>query len=134
MSGLCIEDLETLRKDLENIWSQETALPGTTSGIPSAGQCAASSVVIQKYMGGKLASTNIDGISHWFNRLCSDTEYDVDLTGDQFGYPKIQVAARDTLYPNAKERSLSDVNTETMKRVDILIKRLEVLRSKNSME
>lgn len=128
MSGLCMEDLESFRKELENIWSQETALPGTTGGIPSAGQCAASSVVIQKYMGGKLASTNINGISHWFNILISDAEYDVDLTGDQFGYPKIQVAARGTLYPNAKERYLSDVNPETMKRVDILVQRLEALR------
>lgn len=71
--------------------------------------------------GGELVSSNVKGYSHWFNRIDG---YDIDLTGDQFGMPAVQMREAETLHSHSRIRTLSDVNTETWERTLLLSERL----------
>lgn len=75
-----------------------------------------------------MLSTLIVGQSHWFNRtrLCG-FEWDVDLTGDQFGHPAIQLAGRGLLYAAGRERPWSDLSAETLSRASVLAIRAGLL-------
>jgi len=46
------------------------------------------SLIVQDMYGGKIMSGQIGGIPHYWNKLC---HMEVDLTGDQFKKPKIQI-------------------------------------------
>jgi hypothetical protein len=47
-----------------------------------------SSLVLQDMYGGSIKGGEVNGIPHYWNTFC---EHDVDLTGDQFKKPPIQV-------------------------------------------
>ena len=49
---------------------------------PSRGQCAVTALVVQDYLGGQLLRAEVEGGSHYWNRLPDGTE--LDLTRDQF--------------------------------------------------
>lgn len=105
-----------LRVRLEPAFTPETAVPGSKLTTPSSGQCAAVALIVHALLGGKLVSTRVAGTSHWFNRLVtSEGEFDVDLTGDQFGRPAVQLATAGALY-DATIRSLDEVKDETLRR------------------
>jgi hypothetical protein len=65
-------------------------------------------------------STKLGGVSHWFNRVGG---YDVDLTGDQFGFPTVQLAPAERLYSGARPRAFGELNAETLLRAQRLAER-----------
>lgn len=118
-------ELTILREKFEKGFSPETALGEFNNKIPSTGHCAVASIIIQTIYGGKFVSTYINNISHWFNRIIIDNqEYDIDLTGDQFNLPKIQIKPAGSLYSNTRIRETSDLNEETKIRSKILANKI----------
>jgi hypothetical protein len=112
-----VKYLEQLRSRLEQGFSRETAAPGFPSPSVSSGQCAAVSLIGRELLGGDFVSAVIDGHSHWFNRILDgNILLDIDLTGDQFGRPRIQIASPDNLYPSSKVRDPGEVHKETIAR------------------
>lgn len=113
-----------LRLRIEPAFGPDTAAEGFEGAGPSTGQCAATALVANEVLGGELASALVQKHSHWFNRVwASGKWWDVDLTGDQFGYPAIRVTEADELYRGAKVRDANDVNTETLRRAVKLAER-----------
>lgn len=112
---------EALRGQLEAAFSPATAAPGTDSAIPSAGHCAAVSHIFRSRLGGEYVSASVSGVSHWFNRVsvCGRV-FDVDLTGDQFGRPPVQVAPAGELYEGARLRRSDELRQETIDRASAL--------------
>lgn len=125
-----IKEFTELRKRLEAVFSDRTAAPGTKSDIPSAGHCAAVALLIYdlKHPNVKLLSTYIDGTSHWFNSISTESgDIQIDLTGDQFGFPAVQISELNKpLYSFPfKERNIDEANFETLCRSDRLYRALE---------
>lgn len=115
-----------LRARLEPWFSPETAVPGAVwhGAPPSTGHCAAVALIVQATIGGALQSTTVDGVSHWFNRVgTSGPPIDVDITGDQFGRPVIQLDVAGELYPETRARANEEVAPETLERALILSER-----------
>lgn len=109
--------LADLRRHVERYFQPDTAYPGTKSSIPSAGHCAIVSAIALLKLGGALASATVKGESHWFNRLSDGSQFwDVDLTGDQFGLPSVQIKPAGQLYSDAVIRSFDALNVETLER------------------
>jgi hypothetical protein len=124
------DDLELrareLRARLDPWFSPETAVPGTLwEGAPSStGHCAAVALIVQASMGGELQSTTVNGVSHWFNRIeATAGRLDVDITGDQFGRPRVQIKEAGELYPQTRSRAAGDVAPETLERAMVLSER-----------
>ena len=116
--------LQTERCCLETAFAPDTAYLGREGATPSAGHCAAVAVIVQLQLGGDLLSTTIDGEPHWYNRVFYDcSRWDVDLTGDQFGWPPIQAAAAGDLYYPSLLRSAADLTPETLVRASRLADR-----------
>lgn len=125
----------TLRARLEPAFAKDTAAIGFPAATPSAGHCAAVATIFQREHGGLLVSANVNGMSHWFNRFPAGTDWlDVDITGDQFGRSKIQIAPSNTLYEGTRIRSPSEVNGETIFRAILLANRAGIgwIESPNS--
>jgi hypothetical protein len=119
---------ETLRAQLERVFAPDTSVFGSPSMPPSTDHCAAVAVLVNAKFGGTYVSSVVDGRSHWFNRIqISDTKYDVDLTGDQFGYHPVMVSAYG-LHANTVERSSDDIRAETYARARILETRIAARR------
>jgi hypothetical protein len=117
-------ELLKLRAGLEKSFSHDTALNGLRSDVPSAGHCAAAAVIVWKTLGGSFVSTSLEGMSHWFNRIQVDDQLlDLDITGDQFGYPAVQIKPAEQLYPYTRERSPDELNDETLQRAALLARR-----------
>jgi hypothetical protein len=115
-----------LRKSFESAFSPDTAAPGFAGTAPSSGHCAAVALILYENLGGKLVSAKVDGQSHWFNRFyVGEDDVDVDLTGDQFERPPIQIAQPGALYPGTRERSIGEVNDETRNRASKLRERIK---------
>lgn len=117
--------LTNLRARLEEVFSPDTAYGGVGGPTPSTGHCAVVALLIQRFLGGELLSTTIHGPSHWFNRVWFEGySFDVDLTGDQFGYESVQLAPEGTLYHPYRFRLISEANEETRQRSLLLEERL----------
>ena len=116
--------LHEIRAALETAFRADTAVGGVAGATPSAGHCAAVSVIVRRILGGEHASAIVRGQSHWFNRveLCG-LILDVDLTGDQFGLPAVQVSHPGEMYYGTRTRSDGDVNDDTRRRADMLAAR-----------
>ena len=113
--------LKDIRRCLEGHFQQDTAYPGTQSQVASAGHCAIVSAITALTVGGTLASTKFNGVSHWFNRLFDGQQWwDIDLTGDQFGLPAIQVTPAGKLYSATAVQPLAALNSETLQRALVL--------------
>jgi len=118
------ETLADLRARLERAFNRDTAAPGFAGHAQSTGHCAAVSVIVSKLLGAAMVSTKIHGQSHWFNRIEVGAEqYDLDLTGDQYGFPPVQYACAEKLYPTTRVRSREDVNADTLRRARLLATR-----------
>jgi hypothetical protein len=118
------EIAERFRRRLESAYGPETASPNFPGSALSAGQCAATAAVFNAEIGGSFASARVDGLSHWFNRISiGPDQYDVDLTGDQFGRPTVQIGSAGSLYQGTRERSVSELNEETTRRAQILARK-----------
>lgn len=121
--------VQDLRNKLEPHFAPDTAVPGgAIPDIPSAGHCAAvSALLVQGALGlGEVqcVSTTIAEQSHWFNRVkLGKWTYDVDITGDQFGRPSVQIDAEGKLYTNARVRDKGELNAETLERAKLLASR-----------
>jgi FMN phosphatase YigB (HAD superfamily) len=117
LSASLLDPLREVRQRLEPAFAPDTAFIGSTGITPSAGHCAAVAAIVHRQLGGELLSTNIDGESHWFNRLEAPAGvWDVDLTGDQFGRPPVQAAPAGELYVPIRVRPFSDLRSETLER------------------
>ena len=127
--------LVTLRNDLEKIFSKETAYPSSRENpTPSAGHCAVVACMIHRlYPVFDIVSTVVTPIddpsrqcSHWLNALrMDDLSWFVDLTGDQFGYPKIQIFSGDI--NDYRIRSEDHIDEDTQKRLELFCQRYQAL-------
>lgn len=128
--------LGRIRARLELAFSPETRSPAhSKSETPSAGQCAAAALVVQQLIGGKVVSAQVQGESHWFNRIEYEGRcWDADLTGDQFGFPRVQLSAAGSLYPDGRVRDHSHVAPETLDRVRRLKSRAGLDASRSTGE
>lgn len=117
------DTLADLRGYLEAAFTSETAAEGLGGRGVSSGQCAAVSLVVMEELDTKVVSAYVDGISHWFNRIERESAVDIDLTGDQFGRPRVQVGKAGELYPETRERSISEADEETIDRAILLATR-----------
>jgi hypothetical protein len=119
-----------LRSALEGAFGEDTAFPGSTRHIPSAGHCAAVAALVKRNFGGWLVSATVENESHWFNRLrVGDQIFDIDLTGDQFGRAPIQIAGIGQLYPGTRVRRPTELLPETLARCEKLEQRARLTTS-----
>ena len=94
--------------------------------IPSsAGYCAATTIILNVLLDAHFFSTYVNGESHWFSRI--DGYFDVDLTGDQFGFSKIQITKAGHLYPNSKKREKYHLRRITCEKAYLLAKSVNML-------
>jgi len=121
-------ELSRLRSALENAFSPDTAWRQTTGSTTSAGHCGAVAAIVHRRYGGKLLQTWVRGTEHWFNRLATkEGPVDVDLTGDQFGFPPVQIERAGHLYLEASLRPAADLKPETIDRAERLLERARSL-------
>ncbi len=134
-----------IRRTLVKHFAPDTAYPGTQSSIPSAGHCAIVAAIAALEIGAGLASTSVQGVRHWINRVSDGNLFwDVDLTGDQFGLPEIQFAEAGKLYPEVRDESMTALKPETLQRAlklaqraglrDVIPPLMAMLRSKQDLE
>jgi hypothetical protein len=108
-----------LRRKLDKNFAADTCVGDFNEKVPATGHCAAVAIVVQQLFGGEFRSVMIGNYSHWFNRIEGT---DVDLTGDQFGRPAVQIGPN--LYPESNYRDPSHLNENTISRAELLAKRL----------
>jgi hypothetical protein len=66
----------------------------------------------------------VEGHSHWLNRFTlGSEEIDVDLTGDQFGLPALQMGEADSIYPETRVRRSEELTADTLLRARVLAER-----------
>jgi hypothetical protein len=119
-----LSELPLVRQRLDRAFRLDSAAPGTTWTVPSAGHCAAVAAIVEAEFGGKLVSTVLQGQSHWFNRLLIDGQWrDIDLTGDQFGFAPVQCDDEGSLYGRTRLRERDELNAETLSRASALARR-----------
>lgn len=125
---VAIEDqLRSIRAALDPAFAPSTANAGKAGATPSAGHCAAVAAIVRDKLGGKFVSTTVQGESHWCNRISVEgIELDVDLTGDQFGFPEVQVAPAGELYPDCRIREYAELTMETRNRARLLASRAAI--------
>lgn len=116
--------LAALRARLERAFRPDSAAPGTDWTLPSAGHCAAVAAIVHELYGGEFLSAFVQGQSHWLNRIYIGTHpRDVDLTGDQFSFPAIQISEPYRLYAGLRIRHPDELHNETIGRALLLARR-----------
>lgn len=116
-------NLELLQEALEHSWGPDTAQSPIPGRGPASGQCSASALVVQYYLGGEIWACLVNGkIKHYINVLGTE---EVDTTkaqfraGEELGF---------TYQPTYSELVFKD----TLEKFVILLKRVEeYLESKN---
>ena len=115
---------EELRRALDSAFTRETAFSASRNDVPSAGHCAVVAVIVRRWLGGRLVSAMVANQSHWFNRLQAGKRFvDMDLTGDQFGRPPVQIRTAGQLYTGTRVRRPVELKAETIQRSEILEER-----------
>lgn len=114
-------DIYQIRQYVSWGWCNETVSGPDGDAMDSYGQCAVTALWVLERYGGSLVSARVNGVSHWYNY--TENLY-VDLTGDQFGYPEIQIS-NDPIYPNSKFRSFDEIDGATWNRYQILLDKLK---------
>jgi len=117
--------LRFLRFVLERAFSKETANPTHyNSRVPSSGHADAVSCVLASQLDATVRVTLVDGKEHFFNRFFyQGSFYDVDLTGDQFGFEKVRCDKEGFILQNSREVASSDISTDTKRRARILARK-----------
>ncbi len=116
-----------MRERIAPHFNERYAYQGPSPTTKSGGHCAIVAVIVNRISGGTLVSTMINGQSHWWNRFTFKDEnetitIDVDLTGDQFGFPEVNVSMNEDLYPDARVRHYTDIQPETwLRAMDMMI-------------
>ncbi len=83
---------------------------------------------------GSLVSTVVNGKSHWLNRVRVGLKsVDLDLTGDQFGRPSVQITEKGTLYPGERLRQPQELTSETIHRAKKLASKVGIKSIDNSI-
>lgn len=104
---------------LNKSFSKETCYPGVKEewceSNKSLGQCAITSLIVNDYMGGDIYKCEVNGISHYFNKINNQI---IDLTKEQF---------KEINYQNIKQKTREQIleNIDTKNRYQILKSRLE---------
>lgn len=118
------ETLESTRKQIDRAFRPDTAAKGFRGSTASTGHCAAVATIVYVLFGGEMVSTEVDGHGHWLNRISLGNRLlDVDLTGDQFGRPALQMEEAGQLYPNVRVRRPSELTDETLQRARLVAER-----------
>jgi hypothetical protein len=107
-----------LKARLERAWGADTAVDvaGWSASCPSWGQCAVTALIVQDIFGGSLMRAEVDGISHYWNKL--PTGEQIDLTRDQFATFRIDGP------PEERSREYVLSNLDTLCRYELLKSRL----------
>jgi len=120
----------SLREALQGAFGRDTSFPNARYTSSSAGHCAAVAAIVYRRLGGNLVSAEIDNESHWFNRISvQGKRFDIDLTGDQFGRPPIQIAKFGHLYPSTRVRRVRELQDETLRRSELLEQRARLMHA-----
>lgn len=110
-------------EQLEPYFSEETCLGEFDPECPSRGHCAVVAAIVNSNGVGYFVSTKINGESHWYSKVyLMEQWWFLDLTGDQFGYPKVQIS-KAPLYEGTRIREDEELNEETRKRARLLAER-----------
>lgn len=121
--------IENLVKALQNSWSADTCFGMSEWSIsnPAHGQCVASSLVVQKYLGGDLQRYRVTGggiqETHYCNIL-SDGSL-LDATASQYKQPMIFKVEPVGLKGFASIREKRLAEDETRSRYELLLSRVE---------
>ncbi|MBJ2160265.1 YunG family protein [Variovorax sp. IB41] len=119
-----VQGLTLLRDALAVVFRPDTAVPGSGGETPSAGHCAAVAVIVRAEFGGDFVSANVHGQSHWFNRIYFESQlFDVDLTGDQFGFPSVRFGPSGSIFAEVRTRGERQLSSETLQRALVLARR-----------
>jgi hypothetical protein len=122
-----LEGVTQLRVSLEGAFSPDTAAPGFAGSPPSRGHCAVVALIMHDLYGGELLRTRVKGEEHWLNRVhVAGVSYDVDLTGDQFGLPTVQVEFAGKLYEVERVDAAREILAETVVRAIQLAARAQL--------
>lgn len=123
--------MRLLRRLLELEFSDDLRnQPAPEGCIPSTGHCAIVANLCTSLWDMDLRSTTIQGQSHWYSRYYYDVDgcehfIDIDLTGDQFGLPPVQISEPLVdLYPESRRRGFWEIDENTEKRTRNLLRRL----------
>ena len=74
------------------VFNKDTCYGKYNEAIPSTGHCVMSALYLYEIFDGHVMSSKVNNVSHWFNRIgWGGKIYDIDLTGDQFGFDEIMV-------------------------------------------
>lgn len=114
-----------LRRMFESGFAPDTAATGYyQQNVPSAGHCSPVAAIIYEMFGGQLMRAQVQHCIHWFNRLpIGHDQFDVDLTGDQFGFEPVQVEPAGELYEDATPIRFSTVSELFTPKAVLLAKR-----------
>lgn len=128
--GEILATLHSLRSLMDGRFANDTSafFVGERHQDDSTGHCAVCAIIVQKYLGGDFVSTTVRGVSHWFNRVYVPTAFgpvafDVDVTGDQFGFRRVTIADAGCLYAGGRIRRSDELNDETLSRTATFAKR-----------
>lgn len=121
--------IEALVKALQNSWSADTCFDASewSAANPALGQCVASSLVVQEYLGGELQRYRVTGASitdtHYCNVLADGTV--LDTTASQYQQPMTFEVTPIELkgFASVREKRLSE--DETRSRYELLLSRVE---------
>src|SRR5271166_319228 len=86
-------DLQNLRDLIEPHFSADTAYnPKNWNPVcPSSEHCGVVAALVFYIFGGDVYKAKVEGSWHYFNHLTGPADCDCDLTGDQYGYPPVQM-------------------------------------------
>jgi len=115
-----------LRHVLDMHFAKDTAQGKWNPDVPSTGHCAVAAIIGHWMFRWRVGSSIVNQASHWYNMAHGLT---IDITGDQFGKPEVQVS-RSILYPHKhRVRAISEANEETIRRANLLAQRAGLVYS-----
>jgi hypothetical protein len=120
-----LQQLRSLREELKSEFSLDKAHPSIESSNPSStGHCAAVSIIVHCIFGGDMISVTYENESHCTNEIpIAGNMYEVDLTGDQFGFEPVRVTRNRLFLTDYRRRSFDDIDEETKERAMLLAER-----------
>jgi hypothetical protein len=134
-----IPTFEQLLRALRASWAADTSFAAKewSAANPARGQCVASSLVIQHYLGGDLvryrvleSDTTTIREAHYCNMLPDGTK--IDATASQYNEPVIlrEDPVRQDAYASPREKRLADPVTK--QHYELLLKRVEAYIHNNA--